>query len=188
LLSFITDFADSGTMIPIAIAVVMLLVAFGEFRKALLWCLIVGAVLSIVVVLKLTFAECTPPSPLAAIHSPSGHTVSAVLIYGGLPALLGLGLLSTLALSLLIGAVIGASRVLLHNHSIPEVIIGAGLGLVGTALLAKFWRPAKRHGNHPKLIALAMLALALILHGTHWRTEQVIRHASIHLWPLHACG
>ncbi len=190
LLTFITDFADTATMLPIAAAVLVLLLALGELRNALLWCLAVGIALGTVLVLKLTFAACLPPSPLAALHSASGHTVSATVIYGGLPAVLGLGLVATLVQSVAVGAVIGVSRVLLHHHSVPEALIGGGMGLCGSVAIAALWRPvawAKRRRLVAMLIPLAMLVLAVVLHGIHWPTEQIIRHASSHHWPLHAC-
>ena len=191
LIAFVTDFADSAIIVPIAAAVLVLLLGFRETRRALFWAIVVGAVMGTVVVLKLTFAGCVPPSPLAAFRSPSGHTASAVMVYGGLATILGFGMVPAIVQSLVVAGLIGASRLLLAVHSLPEAIIGGGIGLIGTIALAGYWpageRPERRRA-FAIVAPLVVISLAVALHGTHWPSEQIIRRASSRFWPLQACS
>ncbi len=190
MIAFLTDFADSALIVPVAFAVAALLVLLGQARNALVWSAVVAATLGVVLACKLTLAGCVPPSPLAEVRNPSGHTASAVMVYGGLIAALGGGSLATLAPSLAIAGVIGLSRVLLGVHTVAEAVIGGGIGLSGAAALAACWSQPAQRAQRRQLVLAASATVALLacaLHGIHLPAELLIRRASHHLWPLHAC-
>jgi len=187
----VTDFADSGVVVPIAAAVFALLLVLGLIRNAVVWALAVGTILGTMVLLKLTLSNCMPPSPLAPWHSPSGHTASAAMVYGGLAAVLGWGVFPTFAQSLAVAGLIGTSRFLLAMHSVPEAALGGGIGLFGATVLATSWRAPERRQQRRALailVPLVVVVLACLLHGVHWQAEQAIRRASSRFWPLQACG
>lgn len=191
LVDFLTNLGDPGVLFPVAVVILGLLLLIGQHRTAIVWALTVGISLGIVVVLKMTFAGCVPPSLLTEIQSPSGHTASATLVYGGLVALLGTRLVFTLVASLGCATLIGASRLLLHMHTVEEAALGGGIGVLGVALFSvSLPKNAAAGSRGEMLFALPVIALslALALHGVHWRMEPIIRSVSYHYWPFRVCG
>lgn len=191
MIRFVTDFADAGLVVPIAGTILVLLLLLRETRSALLWSLAVGPVLAGSLALKLSLAGCAPPSPFAVLRSPSGHTAAAVVVYGGLAAILGGGVMLTVAQSLGVAGLIGTSRVLLAAHTPYEAVVGGGVGLVGAMCLALAWRPIPRSERRRALailVPVVVCALVGALHGTHWSAESLIHHPVWRFWPLNACG
>lgn len=188
---FITDFGDPGVLAPIAILIFVLLLIGGQRRTALAWLMLLGGGLGLIVVLKLSLADCHPPSLWAAIRTPSGHTASATLIYGGLFALLGAGVGLTVLAAAGVAMLIGLTRLILHAHLAGEAIVGGGIGVLGTGLLAVAVPYLGRRGIAANPFGLNLLvialALALALHGVHWRLEPKIRYVSHHYWPFRVC-
>ena len=177
-------------MLPVAAAILLLLVSLGETRNALLWAVAVGGVLATILVLKLTFAGCWPPSPFAWWRSPSGHTSSAAMVYGGVAAVVGLGVVATFAQSVAVALLIGMSRIMLGNHSPSEAILGGMIGVLGATTFAALSRPAPRRAGRRGLVLLtaaAVLVLAFLLHGHHLESERLIDELSWRYWPLRAC-
>ena len=182
--------ADGSLVLPVAAAILLLLVALGETRNALLWTLAVGGVLGTILVLKLTFAGCWPPSPYSWWRSPSGHTSSAAMVYGGFAAVVGLGVAMTFAQSLAVAVLIGASRIMLGHHSPSEAILGGTIGVLGATAFAAFYRPVPRRAGRRSLVlavGAGVLVLAVLLHGHHLESEALIDRLSWRFWPLRAC-
>jgi hypothetical protein len=90
-----------------------------------------------------------------------------------------------------VAMLIGLTRLILHAHVIGEALVGGGIGLLGTGLLAAAVPYLARRGGvvNPFGANLAVLALilAVALHGVHWRLEPKIRYVSHHYWPLRVC-
>jgi membrane-associated phospholipid phosphatase len=188
--TFITDFGDPGVLLPVATAVFTLLLLLGQRRIAMAWLLMLATGFGLILALKLTFASCVPPSLLAEIHTPSGHTASATLIYGGLIALLGGGLSLTLVASFGFATLIGTSRLFLHLHSAAETAIGGAVGMLGITLFAAALPGVSVVDSRPRhlvILPIIGVSLALALHGVHWPLEPTIRHVSHHYWPFPAC-
>ena len=107
------------------------------------------------------------------IHSPSGHVAAATVVSGGLAMLLLRRRLSVLPIAALAGVVIGVSRLMLGVHSLPEVVLGAIVGLAGAAALVHLAGPVPRIKVTPLVGAVAIVAV--LFHGTHLRAETEIR-------------
>ena len=142
--SFLTDFADQAVMLPLALAVAVLLAGSGWWRGALAWVLAVGLTFGAIGLGKLVLAACGPLQIGDALQSPSGHTASATLIYGGLcglvlrwarPAERRRPLLAAAA----IAALIGITRVALQAHTWSEV---------GAVVVYEAWRQIDFAGGH----------------------------------------
>ncbi len=187
---FLTDFADQDVVLPIAAAVLLVLLLAGWWRGAAAWGGVVATSFGITLLLKLGFEACGPRPHL--IYSPSGHTMAATVVYGGLLALLGLSLPANAAAALVIAGGIGWSRVWLGLHTVPEALAGAALGLAGVAALrllagAPPLRPRTRALLRAGLPA-SVLLLAGLLHGRHSPAEAAIRQVSRHdVGPMLRC-
>ena len=144
-----------------------------------------------IVVLKLSLAGCQPPSPLAAFRTPSGHTASATLIYGGLIAVISGDVGVTVLASVICAILIGVSRLILHLHTLAEAMVGGSVGALGSSLLAVALPHLTGQARSPRYLTTGLpviaLVMALALHGVHWRLEPKISYVSHHYWPWHVC-
>jgi membrane-associated phospholipid phosphatase len=187
---FLTDFADQAVALPLAATVLAALLALGWRRGALAWAGCVGGVLALMLVLKLITFACIWRAPWLGISSPSGHTATAAVVYGGLLALLvPRGVRGTLVAALAGGVfalIFGLTRLALEVHTVADVIVGAVVGVAGAMLLRHLAgdRPARL--SSPR-IALAACIVMLLFHGHRLEAETRIRYLALDIWPLSLC-
>ena len=182
---FLSDFADQAVMLPVVFAIAIVLAMQGWRRGALIWLCVALATFGLMLVLKLVFFACTPLFDSIDIRSPSGHVAAATVVAGGLVALLTRRRASILPVAILAAVVIGVSRLVLGAHSVPEVVLGALVGLAGAVALMALTGapPALRSG---RVFAVVILVAALF-HGTHLPAEAAIRHSAISMLLRSVC-
>lgn len=177
---FITDCGDSAVTAPLALLVFIFLVALRERRLGFVWILSIGGAAAVIIVLKLGFGACGTDFGGARIASPSGHTAMSTAVYGSLALLAGSRLptgrrSAVYALAAAGIAGIAVSRLVLHEHSLPEIIIG---WLVGGGAVAVFAAATgRREGPALPLgwLLLCAVILVVLLHGNRWAIEPIIR-------------
>ncbi|HEY0419694.1 MAG TPA: phosphatase PAP2 family protein, partial [Acetobacteraceae bacterium] len=146
-MQFVTDFGDQAVILPWAIIAALALFASGWRRGALAWCLVVPATLGVLLFAKLATLACGHYLPPWKLHSPSGHTASAAVVYGGLIAMLAPHRLRRIAAWVApaaVAALIGVTRVHLHEHSAAEAIVGGLVGCIGAWVLSHAAGPRPR--------------------------------------------
>ncbi|WP_428491193.1 phosphatase PAP2 family protein [Rhodopila sp.] len=173
---YLTDFADQAVIIPLVIAIAIGLAFQGWRRGASAWLLVVAATFSVMLALKLMFLSCTPVFGPFDVRSPSGHVAAATMVAGGLAAILSGRRDIILPVALLAAVVVGISRLVLGAHSLPEVVLGAAVGLTGAIALLRFSGAPPRLNIAP-LVAV-MVAVAVLFHGLHLPAEAAIRHTA----------
>jgi membrane-associated phospholipid phosphatase len=173
---FLTDFADQAVVVPIVLAVAAILLIRGQRRVAFLWLGVIGATLMAVGTLKLAFLGCSQTFDSLSIRSPSGHTAAASVVAGGLAILLTGRHTIILVVATSAASVIGLSRVVLGCHSVPEVVLGATVGLIGTEILSRLWPPGQRRRPASILVIAGLVAVAM--HGVHLPAEAALWRAS----------
>ncbi len=187
---FLTDFADQAVVLPVALIVGLVLVRSGWRRGALAWAVAVAGTLAATLAVKLIFNACGHLVLSGMLRSPSGHVAGAAAVYGGLAALAvrrsAYRVQAALCAAVTVAAAIGASRLVLGVHTMPEVLAGAGLG-VGAALAFALWADWPPLPLRFGRLALAVAVMAMLLHGLHLPAEAAIRHSARLLWPLSAC-
>jgi hypothetical protein len=179
---FLTDFADQAVLLPLAVAIGLVLALSGWWRGVLAWCVAVGSVLVVMAVLKVVFFACdtllgTP------IHSPSGHTAASAVVLGGAVILYLRGrapVLLVAAIPVAVAAVFAVTRLEIHAHSVPEVLIGGAVGLAGTAVLAVLAGPRPPMRAWPAVVAA--LAIMVALHGVRLQAEQALHSPFLLDW------
>jgi len=72
--------------------------------------------------------------------------------------------------------VIGISRLVLGMHSVPEVVLGALIGLSGAGALLRFAGTPPRFSVAP--LATVIVIVAALFHGLHLPAEAAIRHTA----------
>ena len=175
---YLTDFADQAVVLPVVAVIAIALAVQGWRRGALIWLGVVFVTFGLVVSLKLAFLGCGQLLPLrpSDLRSPSGHVASAALIGGGLTALLTRRVKSVLPVAGLTAGVIGLSRLVLGMHSVPEVIIGALVGLAGAGGLLILVEPPP--SLRPARLIVVVALVAALFHGMHLPAEAAIRHTA----------
>jgi membrane-associated phospholipid phosphatase len=172
---YLTDFADQAVVIPVVLAVAVALAVQGWRRGALVWLLVVAGTFTATLTFKLMFLTCSPLFGPIDIHSPSGHVAAATVVSGGLAAMLTRRRASILPVAVLAAIVIGLSRLVLGMHSLPEVVVGALIGLAGAVALMRFSGPSPRLQIAP---LIAVIVVAALFHGLHLPAEAAIRHTA----------
>jgi membrane-associated phospholipid phosphatase len=173
---FLTDFADQAVILPVVLMIAVMLLVQGWRRGALAWLGVIFTTFGLMLVLKLVFLACVPLADPIDIHSPSGHVAAATVVAGGLVALLTRRRASVMPVAVLIAVVIGVSRLVLGMHSLPEVLLGAVVGLAGTVALVRL------AGTPPPLqpgrVLAVVVIIAALFHGMHLPAEAAIRHSA----------
>lgn len=175
-MTYLTDFADQAVILPLVLTVAVVLAVQGWRRGALIWLIVVASTSFATLLFKLMFLACSPLFGPMDVHSPSGHVAAATVVSGGLAALLFRQRASILPVALLAAVVIGVSRLVLGMHSLPEVVVGALIGLAGAAALLRLAGPPPRLRIAP-LIAV-IVVVAGLFHGLHLPAEAAIRHTA----------
>jgi membrane-associated phospholipid phosphatase len=187
---FITDLGDQAVVLPIAVVTGLVFVLSGWWRGALAWGLGIGGALCLMLAVKLGFLACGHLLPALRLNSPSGHTAAAAAIYGGLAGLLMRSNLSgkywVLSCAVVVAIVVGATRLELGVHSLPEVVAGGVIGTSGAFVAVA------AAGTPPSLLRMRrVVALGLVvlffLHGFHLSVEPTIRVLAPDIWPFSAC-
>lgn len=166
------------TVVGDALVLLVLLLLFVGRRPALVWTCILTAILAGIAVplLKHAFALPRPPAVLSpdVIHVigrvlksgsfPSGHTTAAFAFAGALS--LHCRRYWVTAVTLLIAAGVGISRIAVGVHWPLDVTAGAGLGwlcAVGGSRLAARWRWGESLAGQRSIAALLLLCAVMLL-------------------------
>jgi membrane-associated phospholipid phosphatase len=190
LMQFLTDFGDQAMILPLAVIIAFAWAASGWRRGTIAWCLVVPGTLGVVLVAKLAVFACAGMLPAWDLNSPSGHTASAAVVYGGVVVLLAprrWQRVSVWCAPIVIAVVIGITRVGLRQHTIADTIAGGLIGVAGAWLLVRVAGPRPRLSPHAFAVLGAALATAIMFHGTRLNAEYRILEVSRIVWPLTLC-
>jgi membrane-associated phospholipid phosphatase len=179
----LTDLADLAVVLPLAITILFWLLAMRSPRAAVWWLIAVAICIGGTALLKIYFFSC----PLVTeLRSPSGHTSLGTLVYGTLIlftagetekwrrwAVIAIGALFILS--------IAVTRVLLHAHTMAEVVLGLFIGSVALIIFTQAYlrhRPVQRWFS-PLFLVVAIIIFAL--HGHELRAEEFLHRISLYL-------
>lgn len=176
----ITDLADQAIMLPVSLVVAGWIASTGWLRGAVGWIAVIGGVLASVAALKILVMSCRGVLRPLGLYSPSGHTVAAALLAGGLAILLcahrpertRAAILAAVAAA---GA-IGVTRILLHAHTGIDVVVALPIGVGGTWLLSRSMGQPPRHFTFAGG-ALAAALTVMLFYGSHSDIERLLQHA-----------
>ncbi len=179
---YLTDFADAGVMAPVCATVAITLLLLRQRQIAFSWIAVTASVWALILILKLGFQICkglgcslSPPG--LGLVSPSGHVAASSAAYGGLLGLVfrsaGRSLRQSSFAAVSIAIVVGVTRVVLHEHTVAEVVVGGIVGVAGALLFttaARGWLSGRR-----RVVLLGAVAASMLLfHGTHLTWEPAI--------------
>jgi membrane-associated phospholipid phosphatase len=142
-------------------------------------CIVASA--ATITALKLVFTALAPHHhTLTGLTSPSGHAGMSAIVYGGFVLLIGPSLTRVWRIVAQLGALalilaIAVSRLVLHEHSIAETVVGLGVGFAALGVLHAGLRRAPAERVPVFALCAAALAVIGLMHGTRWHTEPMIR-------------
>lgn len=188
-MQFLTDFADQAVLLPVALTVAVGLWLQGWRRGAAAWAIAVVGTVGVMGGLKLAFFACGWMIPWAGLTSPSGHTAIAALVFGGFSMVLPSGRAGVGAAALaglLAATLFGLTRLALGVHTVPDVLVGGAVGLVGAIAMRQIAGKRPQGLGWRRLLAAVGL-VALAFHGQRLAAETRLHWWALKLWPLTAC-
>lgn len=182
---YVTDFADQAVLLPMTVVLGVILFVGGWRRGALAWFAAIGGVLGAMLALKMLALACGRHWAPVALHSPSGHTATAAVVLGGLLALALHRVLGhdrwTIYGAGTFAIVFGTSRLMLGVHTVPDVLAGGAVGVIGAIVMVKLAGPPP-HRLHFGWLAIVAAGVAAATHGLHMPAEAAINDAVTTLW------
>jgi len=180
----VTDCGDSAVTLPLALLVLLVLVAARDKRLALFWLVTVAGCAVAIGALKLMFGACAGRLGHLGIVSPSGHTAMSAAIYSSLALLIGAALPPrnrhvVWAAAAALVAAIAVSRVVLHLHDAGEVVAGLVVGLGAAGLFAAMLRRGPTPRPPILWLTLGGFAVVAFMHGTRWMIEPAVQHLAL---------
>jgi len=176
-MQFLTDFGDQAMILPLAVILAFAWAASGWRRGTLAWCMVVPATLAVVLAAKLTALACGGILASWQLYSPSGHTASAAVVYGGVLAMLAPRRWQRVFVwgaPIGVAVVFAVTRVGLRQHTLPDVVVGGLIGVAGAWLLVRAAGLRPRLSPHAFAVLGAALATAIL-------------DLSRIVWPLTMC-
>ncbi len=171
----LTDFGDAAITLPLLVVIALFLAVRSGLRAQAGWTAAIGGAFAAILVLKILFGTFPVLGLPIDVRSPSGHTASASAAYGGL-ALLLFGRSAGFCAAIATALAIGGSRIALDMHSLPEVLIGAAVGIAAVLVLAT-WSPSAPLRRHDAFLLAALASvLVLVEHGRHALIEPALQH------------
>jgi membrane-associated phospholipid phosphatase len=179
--TFITDCGDSAVTLPLALLVSIFIFAVGQRRLGYAWILTVAGAAGAIGALKLAFGACGAALFDGFIVSPSGHTAMSTAIYGSLALLIGTprtrGQRYAVYAAVAVGIVgIALSRVVLHEHNLPAIVLGGAVGVGAVAAFATALRWQEAPYVPLGWLLICGVVLVAVLHGNRWKLELAVQH------------
>jgi membrane-associated phospholipid phosphatase len=176
----VTDFGDITVLLPLAAVMLIWLMGARSTGGAAWWLAALALCVGGTALLKIYFFAC-PASDLA---SPSGHGSFSALVYGALAVIVAAELTTgwrrmiAMAGGAALIATIAVSRFALGAHSLPEIVLGIGVGLASLALFAQGYLRCRPAGGSLTSLLVAVVVLVAVLHGRELRAEEFLQALS----------
>ncbi len=164
----LTLVGNAGSLVIIAVAIVLGLAFLSEWRAALVCATGFMSTMLLVMAIKVLVSRARPIVDLyagtEAYSFPSGHMTNTTVIIGILVVLsarvlAGKTRLSVVASLLALIALVGISRVYLNAHWPLDVVAGACLGVCVVSIMARLTRHVRRDGKAPLVLFLVILSI-----------------------------
>ena len=177
----ITDLGDSAVTCATVVAAAVIFLFYKQKRAAL--AIIVAFVFTAVLIILgkiILYSRCgDAPNTLFDLKSPSGHSAISVAVYGTLTIMIassqsGKRRIIPYLLSIPFITLIVVSRVVLGAHSVSDVLVGSGIGLI--SCLSVWGVFLKGEVTRCPWVPFSVVSLIVlgVLYGTHFPAEALI--------------
>jgi membrane-associated phospholipid phosphatase len=177
----ITGTGDLAVLIPLIGILSVWLLLTRQLAALCWWNAAVAICAGVTAILKIYFYVCPPAVDFS---NPSGHTSLSTLVYGALTLLI---LRSVIGWRRYVVAFLGAalvfsigiSRLLLHAHSLPEVLFGWLIGLLTLWFFARAFGLRAYPYFRPLIAACVIIIVSMT--GQEVRAENLLHALGLHL-------
>ncbi len=181
---FLTDFGDLAILLPLAALVAVWLLATGAHGTGRAWLVAVGSMLVGMGLLKLVFLSCGDQLLGSSVTSPSGHAAASACIYGSLALMVGRRATGWRRIAPALGAIcliagIALTRLVRHDHTLPELLIGLAVGIAALRFFALMSDRLPAPERPPNPAVLLAVCLLVPLHGMRLPIESVLRRTAV---------
>lgn len=182
----ITSVADTVVTLPAAATITVWLLAGRAWHMALRWSVLFISGLAIVVATKIAFIGWGIGIHALDFMGMSGHAMRATAVFPvisylvlqkSLPGVRASGVM----LGLLLGVLVGASRIALQVHSVSEAVAGCAIGAAVSLGFIWMSRELPRPHLDRRLIALGMFALLPAAYANPAPTTQWMNAVALYL-------
>ena len=186
----ITFVGDSVVLLPAATLVLVWMLLGCAWRMAFWWSMLFGVALTLVAATKIAFIGWGLGLGHFDYTGLSGHAMRAAAVLPVLGWALQAGWptrvrarwrLLPIALGAAAGVLVAFSRVVLHEHSISETLLGWALGCVTAFGFIAVAQTLTRPRRNPWILALSMLAMLPASHAEPAPTNRWITAAALYL-------
>jgi membrane-associated phospholipid phosphatase len=185
-LTCFTKLADTNVMMPLAFLLAAWLACLQRWREAALWLLLFCAALGIVAATKIAYVGWGIGIASLDFAGISGHAMRAaavapVFAYLALRKRTSAATTIAWVAGVAFGIMIAISRLVLHQHSVSEVVSGV---LLGNATAFAFLSLRQTHRMLPWNIAVVAVCLLIVIAGLMAKpapTERLIVRISLYL-------
>jgi membrane-associated phospholipid phosphatase len=193
-MSHIGSFGHSAILFPASLALFGFLLWLGRRADALAFLAAVIVCLIAALIAKLAFQACEPRNLAFGIESPSGHVSFSAVFYGCLALMLAAGRPPWQKVVLYAGAalwviLIGASRIVVEAHTLPDVAAGLAIGAISILTYQALRGPPRPLALSFRAIAFgapaaAFLVVVILYFARHWTPEPLIEAVALRLGLL----
>jgi membrane-associated phospholipid phosphatase len=195
----IGSLGHSAILAPAFLALIGFLLWLGRRADALALLAALAVCLVGTLFAKLAFHACETRIPTLGIESPSGHVSLSAAFYGCLTLLVAAArppwqrivLYASAALFVIL---IGASRIVVEAHTLPDVVAGLAIGVISLLTFQTLRGPAQPLVLSLRAIALGapaifMLLAIILLFARGWTPEPLIEAVAMRLGVMmNFCG
>jgi membrane-associated phospholipid phosphatase len=193
-MSQIGNLGHSAILLPASLALFGILLWLGRRADAMAFLAALTVCLVAALLAKLFFHGCGSGDLVLGIESPSGHVSFSAVFYGCLALLIAAGRPSWQRTAIGAGAIlfvvlIGASRVIVWAHTIPDVAAGLFIGAASVLVFQALRGPRRPLVAPIRAVAFgapaAAILIVVILHfARHWTPEPLIEAVALRLGLL----
>jgi membrane-associated phospholipid phosphatase len=187
----IGNLGHSAILLPASLVLVGCLLWFGRRADATALSAALTICLLVTLVAKLAFHACESELPALGIQTPSGHASFSTVFYGcgALIAMAGRPFWQKISVyvgTVLMVLLVGASRVVVRAHTLPDVIAGISIGVFAIVVFQLLRGPSRSVAIPYKVLALgipaaAILVTIVLVFARHWTPENLIESAALRL-------
>jgi membrane-associated phospholipid phosphatase len=198
-MAHIGNFGDSAILLAGSLFLLGLLLWLGRRADALAFLAALTVCLATALAAKLFFHACEASVLASGVDNPSGHVSFGAVFYGCVALMVGAGRprwqrIGVYAAAVLLTLLIGASRIFVGAHTLPDVWAGGAIGAAALLVFQALRGPSPRLVVPFIAIAICVPTGAIVLFlvfgfARHWTPEPLIEAAALRLdrW-VHACA
>jgi membrane-associated phospholipid phosphatase len=183
----ITRLGNLAVLFPLGAVMLAWQLNLRQRGAAISWLAAFAICVGAIALFKIVFFSCPP---IRDLRNPSGHAGLSTLVYGGFVAVIVANLQGWrrwggIALGAALVAAIAMSRVVLRNHTVPEVLFGLAIGTGCLIFFCAKYLPHRVASVPFWGFSLSLAVIVVLLYGYTVHAEEFLHRLSGYLGAWH---